>query len=482
VQLDSLPPELDGANRRVQQLEVERAALAKDVFALAKDAKLATRLKVVTEDLESWKERQAELQAEFEAGSDMVNKIQAVKKEIEETQWAIAINEMKFNTEKVADLKFEVLPEQERRLADFEERARRSKTAVSDTVGAEQVAAVVARWTGIPVEKLTDAESKKLLSLEETLRARVMGQDHAVAAVASAVIRSRAGLASPNRPVGSFMFLGTSGVGKTELARALAHELFDDESHMVRMDMTEYSEPHSVARLVGAPPGYIGHDEGGQLTEPVKRRPYCVVLFDEVEKAHQQVWKVLLQVLDAGRLTDAKGRTVDFTNTVVVFTSNLGSRSLTRAADLHGADACAADTPGWSAAEGEVLAEVKRHFVPEFLNRLDNIVVFRPLGSHLLRPILDLQVRQLLGPFSKEHSVSLELDDSAAEHLIESGHSAAEGARLLRKAVERKLLTPLARERVRGGLPDGSNVTVFFDGSLRMNVSFPPRDPVGAAL
>jgi len=349
-------------------------------------------------------------------------------------------------------------------------------------VGAEEVAAVVARWTGIPVEKLTDAESKKLLFLEETLRDRVMGQDHAVAAVAEAVIRSRAGLASPNRPVGSFMFLGTSGVGKTELARALAYELFDDESHMVRLDMTEYSEPHSVARLIGAPPGYIGHDEGGQLTEPIKRRPYCVVLFDEVEKAHQQVWKVLLQVLDAGRLTDAKGRTVDFTNTVVIFTSNLGSRSLMQAADVHGADSCSQDSPEWSRAEGEVLAEMKRHFVPEFLNRLDNMIVFRPLGSHLLGPILDLQVRQLLGPFTREHGVSIELDDSAAEHLIETGHSVAEGARRLRKVVERKLLTPLARKRVSGGLPDGSNVTVYFDGSLSMNVSFPPRDPSSVAL
>jgi len=471
VQLDSLPPELDAANRKSLRLEAERAALSREASA---DPQQARRLEAVERDLAALQERQAELEAELAANQELVQNIRDVKKEIEEVEWAIEFNERKYNIDKVSQLRFETLPPLQQQLADLEERAR-SVVASTDIVGPDQVAQVVARWTGIPTQKLSSSESEKLLALGENLRKRVMGQDPAVEAVTAAILRSRAGLASNKRPVGSFLFLGSSGVGKTELARALAHELFDDEKHIVRLDMAEFAEAHSIARLIGAPPGYIGHDDGGQLTEPIKRRPYSVVLFDEVEKAHPQVWKTLLQMLDDGRLTDSKGRTVDFTNTVVILTSNLGTQTLLQAAsDGQLDEGPGGNVEAWQRAVQEVQKQVRRHFVPEFLNRLDEIVVFKPLGRSLLRAVLDVQVQQLLAPFAKEHGVALHLDESAAAWLLQDGYDAAEGARRLRRSVERKLLTPLARERVRGNVPDGSTVVASWrDGRLELGVSAP---------
>ena len=377
--------------------------------------------------------------------------MQTLRKQLEQARTDMAEAERTYNLEKVAELKYGRIPELEQKLAEPGSGSYAIERLVGETVGAEQIAQIVARWTGIPAAKLTEGDRTRLLALADRIHQRVVGQDDAVDAVANAVLRARAGLGDPNQPQGSFLFLGPTGVGKTELAKALAAELFDDERKMVRIDMSEYMESHSVSRLIGAPPGYVGYDEGGQLTEAVRRAPYTVVLLDEVEKAHPQVWNTFLQVLDEGRLTDGQGRTVDFRNTVIILTSNLGSEHL-----LNGV------TGGGELREGAkeaVLETVRTHFRPEFLNRLSEIVVFQPLTRENLRRIIGQQL-QHIGARLKDRRVTLELADDALARILNEAYEPQFGARPLKRYLERQVTNALSRRILSGELAEGSTVRI----------------------
>lgn len=484
VELDSKPAELDRADRQVLQLQVEEAALQSEagwnIFGQQKD--VDPRLVVVRAELAEARLKQAALEESYQKSKLALAQLADLKREIEETNWAIDENEKRYNVERAADLRYKELPrlkkqyeELESKIFSDDEDGSKSRTGtmtVTDTVGPTQIQLVVARWTGIPLEKLTQSDRSKLLALGSRLRERVVGQDEAVSAVADAVLRSRSGLSSGSRPIGSFLFLGPTGVGKTETAKALASELFDDEKEMVRIDMSEFMEQHSVARLIGAPPGYIGHDDGGQLTEAVRRHPHAVVLFDEVEKAHSAIWSVLLQVLDDGRLTDGKGRTVDFRNAVIIMTSNLGAQLLLEDVRQHGT----------VTAEGEeqVLSMVRKRFAPEFLNRLDDMVVFSPLNTDALHAILEAQLLETSRrPGLLDHNVTLAIDASGAAALLAAGYDPAYGARPLRRLVEKTVLTEVGKLLLRGVVPDNSVVTV--GGGLDGTLTFSVRDDTGNA-
>ncbi|KAG2439110.1 hypothetical protein HYH02_006632 [Chlamydomonas schloesseri] len=456
VQLDSKPEQLDALERQKQRLQVEAAALAKEKDALSK-----ARAKEVDKELAALEEALRPLQMKYTQEKARLEDLRKLGQKKDEILVNIQIAEQHGNLARIADLRYGALPEVEERIKQLRAAAP-SDAMLSEEVGTEEIAVVVSRWTGIPVNRLQQTERDKLLSLREELQKRVVGQDEAVAAVADAVLRSRAGLAARGRG-SSFLFLGPTGVGKTELAKALAQLLFDDEKMMIRIDMGEYMEKHSVSRLIGAPPGYVGHEQGGQLTEAVRRRPYSVVLFDEVEKAHAEVFNVLLSILDDGRVTDSKGRTVNFANTVIILTSNLGAEALlTAARDLQahpGKAAAAGGKDPYKEARESVLAAVKRFFRPEFLNRLDDLVVFEPLRPEQLVGIAHLMGRELAARLTPRN-ISLTFTEAALQFAVSQAYDPAYGARPLRRWMEQKVVTQLSRMVVGGDLPDSSNVEV----------------------
>jgi len=450
TEIDSMPAELDEVQRRTMQLEIEREALKKETDAASKQ-----RLERIEREIADLKTESSALQAQWQAEKEAVQKLRDLRQQIEEVKVHIEKAERAYDLNKAAELKYGRLTQLERELASQQEKLTEKQghsRLLKEEVDEEDIAEVVSRWTGIPVSKLLEGELKKLLALEDELHKRVIGQDEAVDAVSEAVIRARSGLKDPNRPIGSFIFLGPTGVGKTELARALAEFLFDDERAMIRIDMSEYQEKHTVARLIGAPPGYVGYEEGGQLTESVRRRPYCVILFDEIEKAHHDVFNVLLQLLDDGRLTDGQGRTVDFKNTIVIMTSNLGShRILEYRGTFEGRD--------YERMKEAVLEELRRGFRPEFLNRVDEIIVFHALTEEQLMQIVDIQLARLRQRLS-ERRITIELTEAAKRRLVRSGYEPSFGARPLKRAIQRELETPLARKILAGEIRDGERVRV----------------------
>ncbi|MGA2186566.1 MAG: ATP-dependent chaperone ClpB [Bryobacteraceae bacterium] len=460
TEIDSMPAELDEASRRGMQLEIEREALKKESDAASKE-----RLVRIEKELAELQTQASALQAQWQAEKEAVARLRALREQLEQTRLEIERAERSYDLNKAAELKYGKLTGLQKQLEAAEQRLQQKQSAVrllKEEVDEEDIADVVSRWTGVPVSKLLEGEMKKLLALESELHQRVVGQDEAVLAVSEAVLRARSGLKDPNRPIGSFIFLGPTGVGKTELARALAAFLFDDEKAMIRIDMSEYQEKHAVARLIGAPPGYVGYEEGGQLTEAVRRRPYCVVLFDEIEKAHGDVFNAMLQILDDGRLTDGQGRTVDFKNTIVIMTSNMGShRILDYRGDFDGA--------GYDRMKEAVTEELRRHFRPEFLNRVDEIIVFHALSEEHLKRIVDIQLAGLRKRLAERH-IELELSDMARAHLVRSGYDPNYGARPLKRAIQREIETPLARRILGGHVHDGERV--FIDASPSGQLSF----------
>ncbi len=455
IAIDSLPPEIDEVDRRIRQLEIERVSLAKEETESAR-----TRLADLDAELADLREQDTSLRARWEREKEEIEQVNRAKEELEQLREAAAAAERDGNYERASELRYSRIPELEKQLEEAQERitAMRAEgdSLLEEEVTEVEIAEVVARWTGIPVDKLIESEAQKLVRLEDQLHARVVGQDEAVEAVANAVRRSRSGLADPDRPLGSFLFLGPTGVGKTELARALAEFLFDDERAMIRIDMGEYQEKHTVARLIGAPPGYVGYEEGGQLTEAVRRRPYRVVLLDEVEKAHPDVFNVLLQVLDDGRLTDGHGRTVDFRNVVVIMTSNLGSTHILDAELSR------------DALRGRVMVDVRNHFRPEFLNRVDEVVIFDRLAREQLRQIVDIQLGRLRSRLA-ERDLDLEVTDAAKDALAELGYDPLYGARPLKRVIRKHLEDQLAKAMLAGDVLDGQTVKVdAVDGQLRI--------------
>jgi ATP-dependent Clp protease ATP-binding subunit ClpB len=457
TEIDSMPAELDERLRRIMQLEIEREALKKE-----EDTASRERLKKIEKEIADLKSEADALQAQWQAEKEGVQKLRTLREQIEQVKVEIERAERAYDLNLAAQLKYGKLSALERELQNEENRLSEKQgqtRLLKEEVDEEDIAEVVSRWTGIPVSKLLEGEMKKLLHLEDELHERVVGQDEAVQAVAEAVMRARSGLKDPNRPIGSFIFLGPTGVGKTELARALAEFLFDDERAMIRIDMSEYQEKHTVARLIGAPPGYVGYEEGGQLTEAVRRRPYSVILFDEIEKAHHDVFNVLLQLLDDGRLTDGQGRTVDFKNTIVIMTSNIGShRILEYRGAFKGYE--------YERMKDAVLEELRRAFRPEFLNRVDEIIVFHSLSEEHLKQIVEIQLAGLRARL-RERRISLELSDAAKTHLVRVGYDPTYGARPLKRAIQREIETPLARRILAGEVRDGEKVYVDArDGAL----------------
>jgi ATP-dependent Clp protease ATP-binding subunit ClpB len=441
MQVDSKPEELDEVDRRLLQLKIEREALKKETDAASRD-----RLAKLEKEIAELEEESARLTAEWQAEKSRLAEAQKAKDELDRARTEVEIAQRKGDLTRAAELLYGVIPQLEKKIAEAGGQPGR---LVNEAVTEEHIAQVVSRWTGIPVDKMLEGERAKLLRMEEELRKRVVGQDEAVEAVSKAVRRARAGLQDPNRPIGSFLFLGPTGVGKTELTKALAEFLFDDERALLRIDMSEYMEKHSVARLIGAPPGYVGYEEGGALTEAVRRRPYQVILFDEVEKAHEDVFNILLQVLDDGRLTDGQGRTVDFRNTLIVLTSNLGAEALAALADGEDVDR----------ARGQVMAAVRARFRPEFLNRLDEIVLFRRLARADMGKIVDIQIGRLRKLLA-DRKIEIVLDESARDWLAEAGYDPVYGARPLKRVIQRTLQDRLAAMLLEGSVREGQKVVV----------------------
>ena len=457
TEMDSMPTELDAVSRKIIQMEIEEAALKKEEDELSKG-----RLAELQKELAETRDQFNAMKAKWENEKNAIGRVQQLRETIEDLNRQIEAAEQRYDLEKAAELKYGKLPEAQKQLAEEERRAQGAKeeSILRDRVTDEEIARIVERWTGIPVARLVQGEREKLLTLDETLHKRVVGQDEAVQAVTEAIQRSRAGIQDPNRPIGSFLFLGPTGVGKTELAKALAQALFDDESNMVRIDMSEYMEKFSVSRLIGAPPGYVGYEEGGQLTEAVRRKPYSVVLFDEVEKAHPDVFNILLQVLDDGRITDSQGRTVDFKNTILILTSNLGSEFL-----LNGIRPDGSIDDG---AKEQVQQLLRRSFRPEFLNRLDEIVFYKPLTKDNITKIIDLQIAKLNERLS-EQQITCVVTDRAKEQIVEDAYDPQYGARPLRRYVQHTVETMLSKKLLRGDVTPGQTVTVdAVDGELKL--------------
>ena len=448
TEIDSMPAEMDDIRRKIMQLEIEEMALKKEDDQLSKD-----RLAKLREELANLKDKFNEMKARWDSEKNSVDEVKNLKSKLEQLHADIENAQLHYEYEKAAKLKYSDLPALERQLAEAEKKSeeRKSNTMVHDTVTEEEIANIVAKWTGIPVAKLREGEREKILHLGELLHKRVIGQDEAVQKVTEAILRSRAGIADPNRPIGSFLFLGPTGVGKTELAKSLAECLFDDEHNIVRIDMTEYMEKFSVSRLIGAPPGYVGYDEGGQLTEAVRRKPYSVVLFDEIEKAHPDVFNILLQILDDGRITDSQGRTVDFKNTIIILTSNLGSQYLL--------DGIGEDGEISQSAKDAVMGELRRAFRPEFLNRLDETIMFHPLTKANLSGIIDIMVESLRKRLS-DRALKLDITEAAKQLIISRGYDPLYGARPLRRYLQSSVETLIARTILSGELSAGSTITV----------------------
>ncbi|MCI9419913.1 MAG: ATP-dependent chaperone ClpB [Eubacterium sp.] len=450
TELDSMPTELDDVQRHIMQLEIEEAALKKETDSLSKD-----RLENLQKELAELREEFSGAKAKWDNEKDAVEKIHGLKAELEEVNNQIEAAKNSYDLEKAAQLQYGDLPRIKKLLEEAEEKAKHSdQSMVHESVSEEEIAKIVSRWTGIPVAKLTESERNKTLHLDEALHRRVVGQDEGVTKVTEAILRSKAGIKDPNKPIGSFLFMGPTGVGKTELAKSLAQNLFDNEQNMVRIDMSEYMEKHSVSRLIGAPPGYVGYEEGGQLTEAVRRKPYSVVLFDEIEKAHPDVFNVFLQILDDGRVTDSKGRTVDFKNTILIMTSNLGAEFL-----LEGIEEDGSIRPE---AEDLVMEKLRVSFKPEFLNRLDEIIMFKPLTRENIRGIIDLLVADLNRRLS-ERELSVELTDGAKETIVEHAYEPAYGARPLKRYIQKHVETLLAKKILADELHAGDTFVIDTD-------------------
>ena len=453
TEIDSMPAELDEISRKIMQLEIEKQALAKE-----SDAGSRARLANLEKELSQLKDESNTMRAQWEGEKKAISEVKVIKQQIESVKHDIEDAERNYDLEKLAQLKYGTLPDLEKKLEEEKKKADEGKDArlLKEEVGEEEIAEVISGWTGIPVSKLVESEREKLLKLPEILHKRVIGQDEGVQAVAEAVLRARAGLKDEKRPIGSFIFLGPTGVGKTELAKALSEALFDSEKNMIRIDMSEYMEKHSVSRLVGAPPGYVGYDEGGQLTEAVRRKPYSVILFDEIEKAHPDVFNILLQLLDDGRLTDNQGRTVDFKNTIVIMTSNIGSNYLI--------DGIRQDGTIDADVKQKVQDETKKYFRPEFLNRIDEIVVFSPLTEDQIVKIIDLGMKDIEYRL-EERNIRLSLTEAAKKFIADESYDPAYGARPVKRFLQRSVETELAGEIIRGTVKDGDRVIIDSDGS-----------------
>lgn len=451
TELDSMPTELDELNRRVMQLEIEETALKKETDRLSQE-----RLADLQKELAELRDTFNTKKAQWENEKKSVEKVQKLREEIETVKNEIKTAQQNYDLEKAAELQYGKLPQLEKQLETEEEEVKnRDLSLVHENVSEEEIARIISRWTGIPVAKLTESERNKTLHLDEELHKRVIGQDEGVTKVTEAIIRSKAGIKDPTKPIGSFLFLGPTGVGKTELAKALAASLFDDESNMVRLDMSEYMEKYSVSRLIGAPPGYVGYDEGGQLTEAVRRKPYSVVLFDEVEKAHPDVFNVLLQVLDDGRITDSQGRTVDFKNTIIIMTSNLGSAHL-----LEGIDDNGDINPE---CEEAVMNELRGHFRPEFLNRLDEIIMFKPLTKGNIGNIINLLITDLNKRLS-DREITVELTDAAKQYIVDNGYDPVYGARPLKRFLQKHVETLSAKLILADEVREGDTILIDVEG------------------
>jgi len=471
TEIDSMPQELDEVTRRVMQLEIEEAALKKE-----KDAASRARLEALRRELAEQRDQAKVLRAQWDAEKESIKKLQALREEIEKVRQQIEVAERQYDLNRAAELKHGRLPQLEKELKEQESLAAEKQSGprlLREEVTEEEIAEIVSRWTGIPVTRLVEGEREKLLKLDQVLHRRVVGQDEAVQLVADAVIRARAGIKDPRRPIGSFIFLGPTGVGKTELARTLAEALFDSEENMVRIDMSEYMEKHTVSRLIGAPPGYVGYEEGGQLTEAVRRKPYSVILFDEIEKAHHDVFNVLLQILDDGRVTDAQGRTVDFKNTVIIMTSNIGSQFLL--------DGVTADGEIKESARTAVLAELRREFRPEFLNRVDDIVLFKPLSRQEIKSIIDLLTEDLRRRLVSRR-IALTLTDAARAFIAEAAYDPVFGARPLKRYLQHQLETRLGRALIAGEVRDGATITVDAGGEGLTFSAANPADQEGESV
>jgi ATP-dependent Clp protease ATP-binding subunit ClpB len=467
TEIDSMPAALDEITRKVMRLEIEEAALAKE-----EDPASIARLDQLRRELADLRSEADAMRAQWDAERQAIKRVQELRAELEQVRREIEEAERSYDLNRAAELRYGTLAELERRLEAEGQRLAEKQgehRLLREVVTAEEIAEIVSVWTGIPVSRLTEGEREKLLRLDEVLHERVVGQDQAVQAVADAIIRARSGVKDPRRPTGSFIFLGPTGVGKTELAKALAEALFDSEDNMVRIDMSEYQERHTVSRLVGAPPGYVGYEEGGQLTEAVRRRPYAVVLFDEIEKAHADVFNTLLQVLDDGRLTDAQGRTVNFRNTVIIMTSNIGSQYLL--------DGVTPDGQLKPEARELVLAELRSHFRPEFLNRVDDTVLFTPLTLREIEHIVELMLGELRSRLA-DRNLNLEISEEARRFIAREGYDPVYGARPLRRFIAREVETRIARALLREGLTDGSTLRVEVKGDQILVT----HDPVGAQV
>ncbi|HEY7670285.1 MAG TPA: AAA family ATPase, partial [Hyphomicrobium sp.] len=460
MEINSKPEELDAIDRDLMQMKIEREALKKESDAASKE-----RLQRLDKSIADTEERSKTLTARWESEKQKLGSAQKLKVELDQRRTELQQAQRRGDLAKAGELAYGRIPELEKKLKEVEAQEQKGGM-VEEAVTPDQIAAVVSRWTGIPVDRMLEGEREKLLKMEEALSKRVIGQREAVDAVSTAVRRARAGLQDPNRPIGSFMFLGPTGVGKTELAKALAAFLFDDETALLRIDMSEYMEKHSVARLIGAPPGYVGYEEGGSLTEAVRRRPYQVILFDEIEKAHPDVFNVLLQVLDDGRLTDGQGRTVDFRNTIIILTSNIGAEYLVNQKEGEDTDAV----------RDLVMAEVRAKFRPEFLNRLDDIILFHRLQRAEMGKIVDIQIARLQKLLA-ERKITIDLDDKARTWLANRGYDPAYGARPLKRVIQRHVQDPLAEQILAGRVKDGDTVRLSVrDGELVLN-----GEPVKAA-
>ena len=458
TELDSMPTELDELSRKIMQMEIEEAALKKETDHLSQD-----RLETLQKELAELHDQFAARKAQWENEKNSVEKLSVLREEIEATNREIAQAQQEYDLNRAAQLQYGRLPELKKQLAEEEEKVKNQDLSlVHESVTDDEIARIISRWTGIPVAKLTESERSKTLHLDEVLHRRVVGQDEGVDKVTEAIIRSKAGIKDPTKPIGSFLFLGPTGVGKTELAKALAESLFDDEANMVRVDMSEYMEKHSVARLIGAPPGYVGYDEGGQLTEAVRRKPYCVVLFDEVEKAHPDVFNGLLQVLDDGRITDSTGKTVDFKNTIIIMTSNIGSQYLLDGIDVQGNIT--------KEAEDMTMGELRAHFRPEFLNRLDETILFKPLTQENIGGIVELIIADLNRRLG-DRDLGLELTAEAVRFIVDNAYDPVYGARPLKRYIQKYVETATAKLILSDGVDSGDTVLIdVADGALKASV------------